>query len=120
MRSVKYLETTLEALHQKGAKSVFIVGAKKQLNAGVGKLFELAAENDGRRAKIRIRNQTLAINEAIKRVVPKGTFLDINRYICDTEWCETMDQQARPIFFDNAHLTPYGVQHFADRLIRDA
>ena len=90
------------------------------MNAGVGKLFELAAENDGWRAKIKIRNQTLAVNEAIKRAVPKGTFLDINRYICDAEWCETMDQQARPIFFDNAHLTPYGVQHFADRLIRDA
>jgi hypothetical protein len=28
-----------------------------------------------------------------------------------------MDRHARPIFFDNAHLTPYGVHHIADMLI---
>ena len=117
LRSVKHLETTLEALRQKGAENVFIVGAKKQSNAGVHKLFDLAAHNPGWSARIRLRNQTLAVNEAIKRVVPRDRFLDINAYICDLEWCDTMDQQSRPIFFDNAHLTPYGVHHFADMLI---
>ena len=117
MYSVRLLRQTLEALREKGADNVFIVGAKKQSNAGVHKLFALAAENDGWSARIKIRNQTLAVNEAIKRIMPRGKFLDINRYICDTEWCDTMDKNARPIFFDNAHLTPYGVDHFADMLI---
>jgi hypothetical protein len=120
MRSVEYLELTLEALRRKGAENIFIVGAKKQSNAGVTKLFELAAQNKGWSARIKIRNQTLAVNEAIKRLVPKSMFLDINRYVCGAEWCETMDRQARPIFSDSSHLTPYGVSHFAEMLIAES
>lgn len=119
MRSVKYIENTLETLRRKGAKNIYIVGPKKQANAGVNKLFGLSAINSGWSAQTKLRTETRAINGAMRRILPSSNFLEINKYVCNSLSCETLDGEGHPIFWDSAHLTPYGVAWLREKLIED-
>lgn len=64
-------------------------------------------------------NETVIINDKLS-TIPGVHFINMMDYICpEKNKCLTVTDNNKPIFYDPAHLTRFGAQYLAEKIIPD-
>jgi len=116
---VQYLNETVQALQQLGAKKVLVVGRKD-----FGHVAPLQYLGVSDRQKRQLRNNvsksTREINMYIKAHLDPDVFVDFQSSVCgDDETSPVFTENIKLISYDGVHLTADGARYVGKRLFRD-
>lgn len=117
---VEYVTHGVEKIRAMTNAKVYVVGRKnlKKSSIEIINSFNRLVGVERFAAKFK-DNETVIINDKLS-TIPGVHFINMMDYICpEKNKCLTVTDNNKPIFYDPAHLTRFGAQYLAEKIIPD-